>query len=83
MVVDLGVDGAHQAAQRINEENDEVIFLKAALGKAAKRKLLGTQDIAIIKNGKMLTDNAINIAQNILHNQYPGTSQLGGGVMLK
>ena len=73
MVVDLAFDGVHQAAQTIDGENDEVIFLKAAAGKAAKRKLrrLGTQDIAIIKNGKILTDNAINIAQNILHNQYP------------
>lgn len=71
--VDSAVDGVHQAAQTLDGENDEVIFLKAAVGDSAKRKLrrLGTEDIAIIKNGKMLTDNAINIAQNILHNQYP------------
>ena len=37
--IDSAVDGVHQAAQNLDGENNEVIFLKAAVGKSAKRKL--------------------------------------------
>ena len=51
----------------------DVEFVEESVGCAPKRKkrTLEKDDVSSIKNGEMLTDNAINIAQNILHHQYP------------
>ena len=46
-----------------------------------KKRTLEKDDVSSIKNGEMLTDNAINIAQNILHHQYPLTGGLKDTVL--
>ena len=78
----MEVDPEDQCISKAEEE-DDVIFVREDIGISAKQKQrkLHAEDISIIKNGQMLTDNAINIAQNILHEQYPMTGGLEDTVL--
>eukprot|EP00794_Sanderia_malayensis_P008515 gene8515-9429_t len=59
-------------------ESDVVILTGSIMGKELKRKNRKTtnDDMDLITNNQMLTDNLINISQNLLHAQLPDAQGL-------
>eukprot|EP00794_Sanderia_malayensis_P002420 gene2420-2789_t len=59
-------------------ESEEVIVTGSSMGKYSKRKNRKTtnDDMDSITNNQMLTDNLINISQNLLHVQFPDAQGL-------
>ena len=82
--ININCDNDNSSHRSFNEQNaDDVIFISQGYHNVPKHKnrKLGDRERHIISSGAMLTDEGINVAQSILHQQFPWVGGLEDTVL--